>query len=61
MANQLKHKDKNRRRYNYKQLRAVGYNSHEANRFKDMSSVKIDRLLTARRYLNEKQADIVGG
>lgn len=57
----LKHKDSKRRRYNYKQLRKAGYNSHEANRFKDMSTVKIVNLINARKTFNSLQSGIVGG
>lgn len=57
----LKHKDSKRRRYNYKKLRKAGYNSHEANRFKDMSTVKIVSLIAARDSFNSLQSGIVGG
>ena len=57
----LKHKDKRRRRYNYKQLKDAGFNSQEANRFKDMSTKKIVSLISARASFNDIQSDIAGG
>ena len=57
----LKHKDSKRRRYNYNQLRQAGYNSHEANRFKDMSTAKIVSLINARATFNNVQSNITGG
>lgn len=57
----LKHKDSRRRKYNYKKLREAGFNSHEANRFKDMSTEKIVSLINARNSFNSLQSGIVGG
>lgn len=61
LYNELKHKDSKRRRYNYKKLREAGYNSHEANRFKDMSTEKIVSLINARLTFNSMQSTITGG
>ena len=57
----LKHKDKRRRKYNYKNLREAGYNSREANRFKDMATAKIVYLIQVRTDFNNLQSNITGG
>lgn len=53
---------RNRRRANnYKQLRAVGFNAKEANRFKDMSKNKIAHLVKQKDHSNNIINEIVGG
>ena len=50
--NDRKHNDKYRRKSNYDRLKRVGFNSYEANRYKDFSDVKIDNMIEARVALN---------
>jgi len=50
--NNLKHNDKDRRSHNYKQLKDAGFNSYEANRFKDFSLEKINSLIAVRKDYN---------
>lgn len=45
----IKHKDKKRRKNKYDMLRAEGFTSIEANRYKDMSDGKIDNLIRTKR------------
>ena len=56
----LKHNDKERRAYNYKQLKDAGFNSYEANRFKDFSLEKIVSLIAARKVFNGKIKGLSG-
>ena len=46
-------KDKVRRKDNYVKLRRVGFNSYEANRFKDFSDEKISNIIDARVISND--------
>ena len=57
----LKHKDSKRRRHNYKQLTDAGFNSYEANRFKDYSIRKIVSLIEARKSFNDSIKELAGG
>lgn len=57
----LKHNDKNRRRYNYNKLKGAGFNSYEANRFKDFSTKKIISLISARKSYNGEIQGLAGG
>jgi len=57
--NKIKHSKQ--RKDNYISLRRVGYNSHEANRYKDMSMSKIKHLIKARESFKIKEKNIAGG
>lgn len=54
-------KDEKRRKHNYRKLKKAGYNSKEANRYKDMSKQKIAFLISERVAFNKKQESIIGG
>jgi len=56
----LKHNDKDRRSYNYKKLKAAGFNSYEANRFKDFSLEKIVSLIAVRKVFNGEIKGLAG-
>ena len=56
----LKHNDKERRAYHYKKLKDAGFNSYEANRFKDFSLEKIVSLIAARKVFNGKIKGLSG-
>ena len=58
--NELKHNDKDRRSYNYKKLKDAGFNSYEANRFKDFSLEKIVSLIAVRKSYNTKISGMAG-
>ena len=47
-----KHKSKTRRKTQYDQLRAVGFTSKEANRYKDYSDYKISLMIESKQYAN---------
>ena len=49
------------RKENYKKLKDVGYNSYEANRYKDRSEKKIKQLLDARNNFNGEILNLLGG
>ena len=50
-----------RRKRNYIILRKSGYNSIEANRYKDVSRSKIEALISAKRDFKKLEANIIGG
>ena len=58
---ELKHSDKDRRSYHYKLLKDAGFNSYEANRFKDFSLEKIKALIGARVTYNIEIKGLAGG
>ena len=45
-------KDQEKRRRNYAKLIKAGYNSYEANRFKDLTKEKMDILIEKKQSLN---------
>lgn len=47
-------KERPRRKINYDRLKAVGFNSYEATRYKDFSDSRIDKMIAARINLNEQ-------
>lgn len=62
----MKNKRNNlRRKDNYIKLRAVGFTSKEANKYKDLSRDKINRLIYIKTHynsdLNKHINDILGG
>ena len=59
--NNRKHKSAARRKEKYHLLMAAGFNSREANRYKDMSDAKIDSLIEERRNANQRFEKIAGG
>ena len=50
-----------RRKHNYIILRKSGYNSIESNRYKDMSRVKIEYLVKAKKDFKLIERNIAGG
>jgi len=47
------------RNENYKRLRKVGFNSYEANRFKDLKPSKVERLIQLRLEEDKKIKEVL--
>ena len=56
----LKHKSNLRRKTKYDLLRNAGFNSREANRYKDMRDIKITNLVDAKKANKLELDKIVG-
>ena len=46
-------KDARIRKLRYERLRGLGFNSYDANRYKDLSKEKYDKIIKAKRTFNE--------
>ena len=57
----LKKKDPQSRKLNYQRLRRAGFNSREANRYKDLASSKVSSLIRARRKQEQELKKIISG
>ena len=57
----MKSKDKELRRSNYHRLKRAGFNSREANRYKDLASSKVTSLIHTRRQQEQELKSIVSG
>lgn len=48
------------RQENYRRLKQVGFNSKQANRFKDMSPKKIEQLIQTKEKQNKELNNVLG-
>ena len=54
-------KDKDVRRTKYKRLTSVGFNSYEANRYKDLSASKMEQIIEHKKGLQDNIDRVIKG
>lgn len=49
----------NNRKMNYRRLRIAGFNSHEANKFKDYGDQYVEKLINLQKQFKEQMKEVV--
>ena len=57
----IKRKSKEARKKRYEELKKIGFNSYEANKYKDLSKSRYEKLIKQKLIANREIFKIVGG